>query len=86
MTSSTTDSPSSQNTVPARSRVGLWLGPMVFFLMLAFVELDPANPSCYPDGGGHSLDGDLVDDRGDSTGGDCAAANPVVSIPGYYAW
>ena len=44
MTSSATDSPSSQNTVPARSRVGLWLGPMVFFLMLAFVELDPANP------------------------------------------
>ena len=44
MTSSTTDSPSSQKTVPARSRVGLWLGPMVFFLMLAFVELDPANP------------------------------------------
>jgi len=44
MTSSATDSPSSQNTVPARSRVGLWLGPMAFFLMLAFVELDPANP------------------------------------------
>ena len=44
MTLSATDSPSSQNTVPARSRVGLWLGPMAFFLMLAFVELDPANP------------------------------------------
>ena len=44
MTSSTADSPSSQNTVPARSRVGLWLGPLVFLLMLAFVDLDPGNP------------------------------------------
>lgn len=44
MTSSATDSPSSQNTVPTRSRVGLWLGPLVFFLMLAFVDLDPGNP------------------------------------------
>ena len=44
MTSSATDSPSSQNTTPARSRVGLWLGPLVFLLMLAFVDLDPGNP------------------------------------------
>ena len=44
MTSSATDSPSRQNTIPARSRVGLWLGPLVFLLMLAFVELDPGNP------------------------------------------
>lgn len=44
MTSSATDSPSSQYTVPARSRVGLWLGPLVFFLMLAFVDLDLDNP------------------------------------------
>ena len=44
MTSSAADSPSSQITVPARSRVGLWLGPLVFLLMLAFVDLDPGNP------------------------------------------
>ena len=44
MTSSATNTPSSQNTIPARSKVGLWLGPLVFLLMLAFVELDPGNP------------------------------------------
>ena len=44
MTSSATESSSRQNTIPARSRVGLWLGPLVFLLMLAFVELDPGNP------------------------------------------
>ena len=44
MTSSATNTPSSQNTIPARSKVGLWLGPLVFLLMLAFVELDPDNP------------------------------------------
>ena len=44
MTSSATECPSRQNTIPARSRVGLWLGPLVFLLMLAFVELDPGNP------------------------------------------
>lgn len=27
-----------------RSKVGLWLGPLVFVLMLLFVDLDPANP------------------------------------------
>ena len=44
MTSSATESPSRQYTIPVRSRVGLWLGPLVFLLMLAFVELDPGNP------------------------------------------
>ena len=44
MTSSATESSPRQNTIPARSRVGLWLGPSVFLLMLAFVELDPGNP------------------------------------------
>ena len=44
MTSSATESPSRQNTIPVRSRVWLWLGPLVFLLMLAFVELDPGNP------------------------------------------
>ena len=44
MASSATESSSRQNTIPARSRVGLWLGPLVFLLMLAFVELDPGNP------------------------------------------
>ena len=44
MTSSATESSSRQNTIPARSRVGLWVGPLVFLLMLAFVELDPDNP------------------------------------------
>lgn len=27
-----------------RSKIGLWLGPLVFVFMLLFVELDPANP------------------------------------------
>jgi len=27
-----------------RSRIGLWLGPLVFILILLFVELDPGNP------------------------------------------
>ncbi|MFM1895876.1 MAG: SdcS: sodium-dependent dicarboxylate transporter [Pseudomonadota bacterium] len=27
-----------------RSRVGLWLGPLVFILILVFVDLDPGNP------------------------------------------
>lgn len=30
--------------IPMRSRVGLWLGPLVFVLMLLFVDLDPSNP------------------------------------------
>ncbi len=30
--------------VPTRSKVGLWLGPIVFLLMLLFVDLDPNNP------------------------------------------
>ncbi|PCJ24852.1 MAG: hypothetical protein COA96_08435 [SAR86 cluster bacterium] len=29
---------------PMRSKIGLWLGPAVFVFMLAFVDLDPANP------------------------------------------
>jgi len=44
MTSSATDSSEIKEKVSARSMVGLWLGPSVFFLMLAFVDLDPANP------------------------------------------
>ncbi len=31
-------------SMPLRSKVGLWLGPMVFLCMLLFVDLDPANP------------------------------------------
>ena len=31
--------------VPTRSRIGLWLGPLVFVLMLLFVDLDPGNPA-----------------------------------------
>lgn len=31
-------------STPMRSKVGLWLGPLVFVLMLFFVDLDPANP------------------------------------------
>ncbi len=27
-----------------RSRIGLWLGPLLFILMLVFVDLDPENP------------------------------------------
>ena len=29
---------------PLRSRIGLWLGPAVFLLMLLFVDLEPNNP------------------------------------------
>lgn len=29
---------------PLRSRIGLWLGPLVFISMLLFVDLDPAHP------------------------------------------
>ena len=29
---------------PMRSKVGLWLGPLVFISMIFFVELDPTNP------------------------------------------
>lgn len=29
---------------PLRSRIGLWLGPLVFVGMLLFVDLDPSNP------------------------------------------
>ena len=29
---------------PVRSRIGLWLGPAVFLLMLLFVDLEPNNP------------------------------------------
>lgn len=31
-------------STPMRSKIGLWLGPLVFVLMLLFVDLDPANP------------------------------------------
>ena len=30
--------------VPMRSKIGLWLGPLVFVLMLLFVDLNPENP------------------------------------------
>ena len=32
-------------TLPLRSKIGLWLGPTLFVLMLVFVDLDPANPA-----------------------------------------
>ena len=31
-------------STPMRSKIGLWLGPLVFVLMLLFVDLDPNNP------------------------------------------
>jgi sodium-dependent dicarboxylate transporter 2/3/5 len=44
----TTDNTSPNDTPDAsatlRSRIGLWLGPLVFILMLLFADLDPANP------------------------------------------
>lgn len=40
------EKPATDNTVAnsTRSRIGLWLGPLVFVLMLVFVDLDPNNP------------------------------------------
>jgi len=35
---------SSQEATAMRSRVGLWLGPVVFVFVLLFVDLDPGNP------------------------------------------
>lgn len=32
------------NSVPMRSKIGLWLGPALFLYILFFVELDPGNP------------------------------------------
>ena len=46
-TDSDTAGPVDSNTDVSRtlrSRIGLWLGPIVFILFLAFVDLDPANP------------------------------------------
>ena len=31
-------------SIPMRSKIGLWLGPLVFVLVLLFVDLDPGNP------------------------------------------
>lgn len=31
-------------STPLRSKIGLWLGPLVFLCMLLFVDLDPGNP------------------------------------------
>ena len=31
-------------SVPTRSKIGLWLGPLVFLLMLLFIDLNPENP------------------------------------------
>ncbi len=33
-----------QVETPLRSKIGLWLGPLVFILVLVFVDLDPGNP------------------------------------------
>lgn len=33
-----------RSEVPLYSRIGLWLGPLVFLFMLLFVDLDPGNP------------------------------------------
>ena len=31
-------------SIPMRSKIGLWLGPLIFILVLLFVDLDPGNP------------------------------------------
>jgi solute carrier family 13 (sodium-dependent dicarboxylate transporter), member 2/3/5 len=43
MTELTGDNVNEAKTTPLRSRIGLWLGPLVFVFMLVFVDLDPAN-------------------------------------------
>lgn len=47
MTETTTsqDTQKPGQTIPLRSRIGLWLGPAVFVLTLLFVDLDPGNPA-----------------------------------------
>lgn len=44
MTTSVEVNPHKVIEVPLRSRLGLWLGPAVFLLVLLFVDLDPGNP------------------------------------------
>ncbi len=45
MSASPTASSNTPKTIPFYSKVGLWLGPAVFLIMLLFVDLDPANPA-----------------------------------------
>jgi sodium-dependent dicarboxylate transporter 2/3/5 len=44
MASSVEVNPDEIIEVPLRNRIGLWLGPAVFLLVLFFVDLDPGNP------------------------------------------
>lgn len=44
MTSTTEVNPDKIIEIPLRSRIGLWLGPAVFLLMLFVVDLEPGNP------------------------------------------
>jgi solute carrier family 13 (sodium-dependent dicarboxylate transporter), member 2/3/5 len=44
MTADTQNAALEVNSIPLRSRIGLWLGPLAFLMMLLFVDLDPNNP------------------------------------------
>ena len=44
MSSASNEVAAPNEAVPLRSRIGLWLGPVVFLSMLLFVDLDPNNP------------------------------------------
>ena len=44
MTSSTEVNPDEITEDSLRSRIGLWLAPTVFLLILFFVDLEPGNP------------------------------------------
>ena len=48
-------------STPMRSKIGLWLGPLAFVLVLLFVDLDPNNPLVDSYGRGDIANGDMVD-------------------------
>jgi len=44
MTTTAESEPAGSSSLPLYSKIGLWLGPLLFVFMLLFVDLDPENP------------------------------------------